>query len=104
MRSQRSGVVVNVSSVAGRIAALPIFWSYFASKHGLSVLSDALATELAPHGIRVLCIEPGFFRTTIAAKASRPTDADSPYRTLEDAVVAFIDGGVATGGEAQVIA
>jgi NAD(P)-dependent dehydrogenase (short-subunit alcohol dehydrogenase family) len=104
MRSQRSGVIVNVSSVAGRIPAPPIFWSYFASKHGLSVLSDALAMELAPHGIRVLCIEPGFFKTPIAAKGSRPSDADSPYRTLDDAVVAFIDGGVATGGEAQEIA
>ncbi|MGH8973244.1 MAG: SDR family oxidoreductase [Acidimicrobiia bacterium] len=104
MRSQRAGTIVNVSSVAGRIPAPPSFWSYIASKHGLSVLSDALAMELAPHGIRVICIEPGFFKTPIAAKGSRPPAGDSPYRALDDAVVAFITGGVATGGDAQEIA
>ena len=104
MRSRRSGVIVNVSSVAGRIPAPPIFWSYIASKHGLSVLSDALAMELAPHGIRVRCIEPGFFKTPITAKASRPSRGNSPYRSLDDAVVAFIDGGVTGGGEAQEVA
>jgi NAD(P)-dependent dehydrogenase (short-subunit alcohol dehydrogenase family) len=62
---------VNVSSVAGRVPSPPIFWSYTASKHGLSVLSDALSMELAPMGIRVLCVEPGFFKTDIIAKASR---------------------------------
>ncbi|MGH8991531.1 MAG: SDR family oxidoreductase [Acidimicrobiia bacterium] len=100
MRSQRSGVVVNVSSVAGRVAGVPTFWSYTASKHGLSVLSDSLAVELEPFGIRVICIEPGFFTTDIVAKAPRPSDEESPYRVLDDAVVTFMEGGIAGGADA----
>jgi NAD(P)-dependent dehydrogenase (short-subunit alcohol dehydrogenase family) len=103
MRSQRSGVVVNVSSVAGRVPAPPIYWSYIASKHGLSVLSDALNMELAPFGIRVVSIEPGFFKTGIIAKTPRPADG-SPYREAEEALVAFMEGGVDAGADAQSVA
>src|SRR5579884_261458 len=63
MRAQGSGTVVNVSSCAGRVPGLPIHGSYMASKHALSVLSDSLAMEVKPLGIRVVCIEPGFFRS-----------------------------------------
>jgi NAD(P)-dependent dehydrogenase (short-subunit alcohol dehydrogenase family) len=104
MRRQGSGVIVNVSSVAGRVPGLGSFWSYMASKHGLSVLSDALAMELEPHGIRVMSIEPGFFQTPIALKGEGLPDGDSPYQALDDAMVAFVQGGVASGGEAQEIA
>jgi NAD(P)-dependent dehydrogenase (short-subunit alcohol dehydrogenase family) len=104
MRARRSGVIVNVSSVAGRVAGVPIHWSYMASKHGLSVLSDALAFEVEPFGIRVISIEPGFFKTDIFAKGARPAAGDSPYRTLEDAVVAFMDGGIAGAADAHLIA
>jgi NAD(P)-dependent dehydrogenase (short-subunit alcohol dehydrogenase family) len=104
MRAQRSGVVVNVSSVAGRVPAVPIVWSYMASKHALSVLSDALALELEPFGIRVISIEPGWFKTEIVAKACRPPDGDSPYRTLDAAVVALMEGVVACGVEAGAVA
>lgn len=104
MRSQRSGVVVNVSSVAGRVAGAPIHWSYMASKHAVSVLSDGLAFELEPFGIRVISIEPGFFRTGIVAKTSRPVDPDSPYRELEEAMAQFMENGVAGGGDAEAVA
>jgi NAD(P)-dependent dehydrogenase (short-subunit alcohol dehydrogenase family) len=104
MRSQGFGVIVNVSSVSGRVPAPPISWSYTATKHGLSVLSDALAMELAPHGIRVISIEPGFFQTNIVAKAPPSPGCDSPYRALEDAVVAFYAGGVDGGADAQAVA
>jgi NAD(P)-dependent dehydrogenase (short-subunit alcohol dehydrogenase family) len=60
--------------------------------------------ELEPHGIRVMSIEPGFFQTPIALKGERPPDGDSPYQALDDAVVAFVSDGVASGGEAQEIA
>lgn len=66
MIAQRSGVVLNTSSVHEQIA-----WSgysaYAASKAGLSMLSKTLAQEAGPFGVRVLCIAPGAIRTTINA-------------------------------------
>jgi len=62
MRKQRSGFIMEISSVGGRIgtAGLTI---YQASKWGLSGFSEALAQEVAPLGIKVTCVEPGGFRT-----------------------------------------
>jgi NAD(P)-dependent dehydrogenase (short-subunit alcohol dehydrogenase family) len=97
MRAQRSGVIVNVSSVAGRVPAVPIVWSYMASKQALSAMSDALALELEPFGIRVVSIEPGWFKTGIVAKAGRPSGDNSPYHMLDAAVVALMEGVVACG-------
>ena len=104
MRAKGSGTVVNVSSCAGRVAGFAIHGSYMASKHALSVLSDALAMEVKPLGIRVVSIEPGFFRTPIMTKATMPTDPDSPYGPFEDAVVRFMLDGVENGAEADTVA
>jgi NAD(P)-dependent dehydrogenase (short-subunit alcohol dehydrogenase family) len=104
MRAAGSGVIVNVSSTAGRVAGIPVFWSYMASKHGLSVLSDSLAMELEPFGIKVLSIEPGFVQTPIIDKAYQPRDAHSPYRGLDDAVGAFLENGCAGGADADTVA
>jgi NAD(P)-dependent dehydrogenase (short-subunit alcohol dehydrogenase family) len=66
MVAQRSGVIINTSSVHEQIA-----WSgysaYAASKAGLSMLSKTLAQEAGPFGVRVLCIAPGAIRTSINA-------------------------------------
>ncbi len=65
MRQRRSGLILNVSSVAGRIALPPFFGFYAASKHALEGYSEALARDLRPLGIRVAMIEPGYFATNI---------------------------------------
>ncbi|OQE26258.1 hypothetical protein PENSTE_c005G07593 [Penicillium steckii] len=62
MRAQRSGTIVNVSSSAG-VQGFPACGIYAGSKFALEGLSEALATELLPFGIRVLIVEPGIFRT-----------------------------------------
>ncbi|MFE2330061.1 SDR family oxidoreductase [Streptomyces sp. NPDC059385] len=62
MRAQGHGHVVNVSSVAGRMA-FPGLAAYVAGKHALEGMSQALAAEAAPHDIRVTVIEPGMFAT-----------------------------------------
>ncbi|MFE1230006.1 SDR family oxidoreductase [Streptomyces sp. NPDC059442] len=62
MRAQGHGHILNVSSVAGRIA-FPGLAAYVAGKHALEGMSQALAVEAAPHGIRVTVLEPGMFAT-----------------------------------------
>jgi len=58
----RRGHVIFVGSLGGRIA-LPFQGHYSASKAAVAALSDALRLELAPHGVRVTCVEPGDFAT-----------------------------------------
>jgi NAD(P)-dependent dehydrogenase (short-subunit alcohol dehydrogenase family) len=62
MRKQRSGRIINVSSVAGKVAP-PLFGAYSGSKFALEGLSDALRLELYPFGIHVILIEPGYIPT-----------------------------------------
>lgn len=62
MRAQEKGYIVNVSSLAGRIAR-PLSSVYDATKHAIEAISDSLRAELAQFGIRVIVIEPGFIKT-----------------------------------------
>ena len=82
MREQRSGRIVNISSVAGRIAR-PLSSVYDATKHALEAISDGLRGELAPFGIKVVVIEPGFIITEflgVATERARPIIEDAgPY-------------------------
>jgi NAD(P)-dependent dehydrogenase (short-subunit alcohol dehydrogenase family) len=79
MRDQRGGCIVNVTSIAGRVA-LPGQGAYSASKWAAEALSETLAAETAPFGIRVAIVEPGVVITPIFDKAAqRPLDTTSPY-------------------------
>ncbi|MEZ5115000.1 MAG: SDR family NAD(P)-dependent oxidoreductase [Candidatus Nanopelagicales bacterium] len=69
MRARGSGRIVNVSSIAGLVAVLPFQAWYHASKFGLEALSDVLRLEVAPFGVRVSLVEPGFFHTEILGKS-----------------------------------
>src|SRR6056297_511857 len=75
MRERGSGTIVNITSVAGRIAALAQS-PYVASKWAFEGFSEGLAQELAPFGIRVAIIEPGVTRSAIFAK-----NIDAPNST-----------------------
>jgi NAD(P)-dependent dehydrogenase (short-subunit alcohol dehydrogenase family) len=77
MRQRRSGCIINVSSVAGRIVNPPLI-SYGASKWALEALSEGLAGEMKTFNVRVAIVEPGIVATSMAKRIeSAPTD--SPY-------------------------
>jgi NAD(P)-dependent dehydrogenase (short-subunit alcohol dehydrogenase family) len=78
MRERRSGAIVNVGSIAGRVA-IAGHGHYCAVKHALAAASEALAQEVYGFGIRVAVVEPGVVITPIFTKAKRFADPASPY-------------------------
>ncbi len=69
MRRQRSGRILNFSSIGG-YAGYPGWGVYGSTKFAVEGLSESLATEVAPFGIKVTIVEPGFFRTDFLADNS----------------------------------
>lgn len=80
MRERRHGSIVNVTSIAGRVALAPQA-AYAASKWAFEALSECLAQEMKAFNIRVAIIEPGVIATPIFTK-TRPAPEDSPYPHL----------------------
>ena len=78
MRAQKSGAIVNISSMGGFIG-FPGSGYYAATKFAVEGLSEALSKEVAPFGIKVLIVEPGPFRTDWAGRSLKtpkhPVDA-----------------------------
>jgi short-subunit dehydrogenase len=83
MREQ-SGIIVNISSIGGRIAS-PFSLSYASTKFALEGLSEALQYEVDQFGIKVILVEPGIIKTNFPdniLKAKRAADPSSPYSEL----------------------
>ncbi len=78
MRARRTGVVINVTSMMGRIT-LPGHGSYAATKFALSAMTESLAMEVRPHGIRVALVEPGVILTPIWGKRDIPLPEGHEY-------------------------
>jgi NAD(P)-dependent dehydrogenase (short-subunit alcohol dehydrogenase family) len=94
MRSQGGGAIVQMSSVGGQVTA-PGFSAYCATKFALEALSEALAAEVAPLGIRVVIVEPGAFRTGLMSRGmvhSREIDAYAPTAGATREAAAAMDG------------
>lgn len=86
MRKQKSGIIVNVSSGAGRIG-FPGMSAYVSSKFALEGLSESMSYELEPFGIKVVIIEPGVIRTnfkknSLMSKKSLDNSSISPYSSI----------------------
>lgn len=97
MRARRSGAIVQLSSVGGQMS-MAGFGAYSATKFALEGLSEALAAEVNPLGIRVLIVEPGAFRTSLFGNGSLSTDTIADYADTVGATRAYVEGG--DGGQA----
>ena len=110
MRRQRSGHVVNVTSV-GALVSPPFLGAYAASKHALDALAEALAVEVRPFGIQVTNVAPGAYETAMSQVADDTLSsipAESPYaerwRTMTAAHREFMRQNSDTGEVARAIA
>jgi NAD(P)-dependent dehydrogenase (short-subunit alcohol dehydrogenase family) len=105
MRERRAGCIVNVTSIAGRVAT-PNQIAYSASKHALAAASEALAHEVAAFGIRVAIIEPGVIQTAIFENSAGATryDKTSPYRQIMRRNGKLFAAGFRNPGKAETVA
>ena len=92
MRKQRSGHILNMSSIGGRVN-IGGFSLYGAAKFALEGFSEALRDEVAPLGIRVTLVEPGAFRTEFAGDSNmRPERVIEDYRPVIDPIREYLYG------------
>jgi NAD(P)-dependent dehydrogenase (short-subunit alcohol dehydrogenase family) len=101
MRAQGSGVIANVSSITARLPAFPAYGFYAAGKYAINALSESLSAEVAPFGIRVLSIEPGYFATELVTTMDgllAQMDAASPYAELSRFMLDFSKTSLENGG------
>ncbi|MFI5961100.1 oxidoreductase [Streptomyces asoensis] len=93
MRERGSGSVVNISSFGGQLSFAG-FSAYSATKAALEQLSEGLADEVAPFGIKVLIVEPGAFRTGLFGKGAAYFSAENPaYAEKVGATRRLVEGG-----------
>jgi len=115
MRRSRSGRIVNIGSMGGRIT-FPVGGFYHATKYAVEAISDALRVEVKPFGIDVILVEPGLIRTNFESRVNEGLelsaaevgaaahDADTAYADLLSANEKNTTGGfandfIATGPE-----
>ncbi|WP_406486359.1 oxidoreductase [Streptomyces phaeochromogenes] len=92
MRERGSGSVVNISSFGGQLSFAG-FSAYSATKAALEQLSEGLADEVAPFGIKVLIVEPGAFRTNLFGKGAAYFSEENPaYREKVGATRQMVQG------------
>ncbi|OCJ13080.1 short-chain dehydrogenase/reductase [Rhizobium sp. AC44/96] len=94
MRAQRSGTIVNITSMGGKIHT-PLGAWYHGTKFALEAISDCLRMELHPFGIDVVVIEPGGIKTewaSIAADKLRQTSGQGPYAVQANAMAESLVG------------
>lgn len=87
MRVQKSGLLIHISSGAGRVT-VPAMAAYCASKYALEAIADAYRFELLPFGIESVLVEPGIYRTPIFDKLQQPDDAPRVADYAENAYYA----------------
>ena len=107
MRKQKSGLIINITSIAGYMG-LPYRGIYSATKGALELISEALSMEVKPFGINITNVAPGDFATNIASgRFHAPVIKDSAYEHSYGATLKMMDEQVDSGNNpievAQVI-
>ncbi|HHP1037478.1 oxidoreductase [Bacillus thuringiensis] len=101
MRKQRSGKIINISSISGQVG-FPGLSPYVSSKYALEGWSESLRLELKAFGIDVALIEPGSYNTNIwevgKQLATNQSDTTSPYKEYMDKIQKHINSGSDTFG------
>ena len=109
MRKQKSGLIVNISSIGGRVG-FPAVSAYVSTKFAVEGLSESISYEVEPFGIKVILIEPGaiktnFFNSSISAKKSQ--DPNSPYislmKGLEEGLKRMVESGTSPEYVAKIV-
>jgi NAD(P)-dependent dehydrogenase (short-subunit alcohol dehydrogenase family) len=105
MRAARSGTIVNISSMGGRIW-MPIGGWYHATKHAVEVLSDALRVETRPFGVRVVVVQPGAIESEWSGISADHLDATAEGSAYADQIepMALLLRGYSTAASPDVIA
>jgi NAD(P)-dependent dehydrogenase (short-subunit alcohol dehydrogenase family) len=106
MRKQRSGRILNLSSGAG-IFGYPGYSAYVSTKFAVEGLSESIAYELEPYGIKVILIEPGFVQTNFANSmviAKKAQDPNSPYSQMMQRIAASSNELAKNGSSAELVA
>ena len=103
MRQQRSGHVINVSSLAGLIGAVGQGF-YSASKFALEGYSEALSIEVEQFNIKVSLIEPGFFKTNLHQSMLPGTNILADYKSLHNAIESSLKQAILQGDDPEKVA
>ncbi|MCB1049661.1 MAG: SDR family NAD(P)-dependent oxidoreductase [Acidobacteria bacterium] len=106
MRAQRAGLIINTSSMGGKIYT-PLGAWYHATKHALEGWSDCLRLELKEFGIKVVILEPGLIETGFADGVKHhfaPEAAHGPYQRMVKALLKSAENGSLKGSDPSLIA
>lgn len=104
MRERERGTVVNVSSLAGVMASMPLNGLYASTKHALEAITETLYYELRPFGVRVVAVEPGWTATAWASNERWLGVDHPPYNELYGYIKALDEEGYEEAASAQDVA
>jgi NAD(P)-dependent dehydrogenase (short-subunit alcohol dehydrogenase family) len=102
MRQQRAGRIIVVGSLAGLIGAVGMAY-YSASKFALEGWAEALSYEVAPLGVHVSLVEPGFYKTNMGGAVLTAAHTLSDYDAARASVLATLRRSQAQGGDARQV-
>ena len=104
MRTQKSGLIINITPIAGYMG-LPFRGIYSASKGALSLVTEAIRMETKKFDIHLTTLAPGDFATNIAAgRYHSPIEENSPYKTAYAKTLQMINDDVTTAGDPIAVA
>ncbi|HWG25875.1 SDR family NAD(P)-dependent oxidoreductase [Actinospica sp.] len=99
LKKQGAGIVIQFSSIGGRVGHTPGLGSYQAAKFAVDGFTRVLAAETAPFGIRYLVVEPGGFATDWAGASMQVEDVPQDYRQTVGAMGELLRGGNVAAGD-----